>query len=103
MRRQLQPKRCFQWHIYFEGGSLDHDIFLWATNGSAPLGLPFLDTPLVVAMAPGDITAPLECRTAAKGFDYKGRQSKTVSGRTCQAWEAREVCEAKLVATILCK
>ncbi|KAI0223856.1 hypothetical protein LSAT2_025036 [Lamellibrachia satsuma] len=33
---------------------------------------------------------PLECLQTSRGFDYKGYQRRTVSGRTCQAWAAQQ-------------
>ncbi|KAI0233909.1 hypothetical protein LSAT2_015857 [Lamellibrachia satsuma] len=32
---------------------------------------------------------PLECLKTPKGYEYKGHQNKTASGRTCQAWTSQ--------------
>ncbi|KAI0214400.1 hypothetical protein LSAT2_000505 [Lamellibrachia satsuma] len=38
-----------------------------------------------------DTNVPLECLMTPRGLEYKGKQNKTASGKTCQAWLSQTV------------
>ena len=43
-------------------------------------------------VSPGvPFSPPLECRVLGSGAYYNGLQSRTESGRTCQAWQDSKV------------